>query len=307
MTARAALAIDIGGTTTKLGIVFRDGGAEMISATSTASDSADPFDHVVSAAGEVREAALRAGINVAGVGVSVAGFIDEARTRMVFNPNLPRLVDYPIVERLQAQLGMPATLEVDSNSACVAEYRAGAGRDARRLLVLTIGTGLGCGVMTGGELVRLAGECIGDAGHVIVEPGGPECTAGCRGCAESMVAAPAIQRRDGGLRSARTIIECARSGDATARRTLAETGRYVGLAMASLAAIFLPDCIVVSAGIAAAGELLLNSAERSFHAAAGTLYRSGVRLCRSTLCSRAPLIGAGLTVLNSAPITAAPE
>src|SRR6185503_505218 len=166
---RQAAAIDIGGTTTKIGIVSEDGGIVARGRIPT-SDRGEPtplVDGIVAALEPMLQTH-----SVSGIGVSVAGFLDRGRSAMVGNANLPALCDFPLRDALQQRLSLPCRLEVDSNASTVAEYRLGAGRGAQRLLGITIGTGLGGGVIAAGKLLRHTGECAGDLGHVILSPKG---------------------------------------------------------------------------------------------------------------------------------------
>src|SRR6202162_4676127 len=142
---------------------------------------------------------------VAGVGVSVAGFLNPGRTAMIHNANLPALREFELRTALEERLSLECRLEVASNAAVLAEYRHGAGRGSTRLLGVTVGTGLGGGVIIDGELLRYNGACAGDLGHIIVAPKGRLCTCGARGCLEAMVNSAALSERARG-RSARDIV-----------------------------------------------------------------------------------------------------
>src|SRR4029077_2701531 len=147
-----------------------------------------------------------------GIGVSVAGFLDPERLGMIHNANLVALREFPLRHTLEKRFALECPLEVDSNAAVVAEYRHGAGRGSARLLGVTLGTGLGGGVIIDGQLLRYTGECAGDIGHIIVDRNGRTCTCGAGGCLEAMVNVAAVPDRGGG-RTVREIITSAREGD----------------------------------------------------------------------------------------------
>jgi glucokinase len=266
-------AIDIGGTSTKIGVVAADGSiiARERIATSLRGEPLSLVDSIASSfrALLARNAAAR---DIVGVGVSVAGFVTPDHSAMVHNANLPALREFPLRASLEERLGFECRLEVDSNASTLAEFHYGAGKGVRRLLGLTIGTGIGGGVIIDGRLVRYTGECAGDLGHVIVNPGGRLCTCGARGCLEAEANSSALSERAGG-RSVKEIIESARNGDTVARETLAEGGRWIGLGLASLAALFDPDAIVIGGGIAAARELLLDGVRDGYLTYASPQYR----------------------------------
>ncbi len=258
--SRYALGIDIGGTNTKIAVVSETG--EVLQSSSIPTDLRNGVDSLLGQiVGRVGKAAA--------VGVSVAGFVNAERSQMIYNPNLPALENYPLKAALEARLGLPVTLDADSNSACFGEYRVGAGVGSRRFLCLVLGTGAGGGMIVDGEVVRLAHEGLGDLGHVIVQPDGPQCSAGCRGCLEAMLQAEAEP-----------------------------LGRYLGLALATYAAILFPDRIAIGGGRAEAGDALLKPAEEVFRATTGPFYQEGVTIHKARLGWQASVVGAALQSLG---------
>jgi glucokinase len=292
---RVAGAIDIGGTRTKFGIVGEDGRVVEHGVLPTpAKGDPEPLVDAVAAKLNAVIPATSRDPRFIGVGVSVAGFLDPEHTTMYANANLPKLVGYPLRRELERRLGRTCLLEVDSNAAAVAEYRFGAGRGSKRLLGVTIGTGLGGGVMLDGQLLRTTGECAGDLGHVILDPTGRRCTCGSHGCLEAMVCSAAISERAGG-KPTEDVVRDAGTGDAAALEAIRETAKWLGLGLASLAPMFAPDTIVVGGGVAAAGELLLEPVRASFSAHAGDDYQE-VRIVGSTLDGWEGMLGAASLV-----------
>ncbi|MEO8579677.1 MAG: ROK family protein, partial [Gemmatimonadales bacterium] len=261
---RLAGAVDIGGTSTKIGVVAEDGSIVRRGRVPTGlgGQPAPLVDAIASSLLPILKE-LDTGNAVSGVGVSVAGFLDRGHSMMQHNANLLALRDFPLRQALEERLSLECRLEVDSNAACVAEYRHGAGVGSRRLLGVTAGTGLGGAVIIDDQLLRYTGECAGDLGHIIVDPNGRMCTCGARGCLEAMVNSASLSERAQG-RAVRDIVDSAREGDELSRKALAETGHWLGLGLASLSPIFSPDKIVVGGGIAAAGDLLLDSVRASY-------------------------------------------
>ena len=149
-----------------------------------------------------------------------------------------------------------------------------------------------------GAPLRFAHGCLGDIGHVIVEPDGPVCSCGGRGCAEALISAPAIAaayRQQTGLPAAvglRDVITAAERGDLVAVSLLERAGRHLGIAIASMANILFPGHIAIAGGLSAAGSLLLDAVRRSFESSAGSFVRSNVRLTLARLGPHATLIGA---------------
>ncbi len=296
---RLAGAIDIGGTATKIGIVAEDGSVVRRESvpTSLHGEPTVVVDAIVSSLQPMLDAEGTEDKTVSGIGVSVAGFLDREHSAMVHNANLPALHNFPLRRSLEERLGLGCRLEVDSNASVVAEYRHGAGRGSARLLGVTMGTGLGGGVIIDGELLRYTGECAGDLGHIIVDHKGRLCTCGARGCLEAMVNSAALSERAGG-RAVREIIGSAREGDQLAVTALAETGWWLGLGLASLSPIFSPDRIVVGGGIAAAGDLLLEPASASYRTHARPEFREKTHVVGSSFEGWEGIIGAASLFLD---------
>ncbi len=296
---RLAGAIDIGGTATKLGIVAEDGSIVRRESVPT-SLHGEPLvvvDAIVMSLQPMLDVAGGEEQRVSGIGASVAGFLDREHSAMVHNANLPALHGFPLRRALEERLGLECRLEVDSNASTVAEYRHGTGRGSARLLGVTMGTGLGGGVIIDGELLRYTGECAGDLGHIIVDHKGRLCTCGARGCLEAMVNSAALSERAGG-RAVREIINSAREGDQLAVTALAETGWWLGLGLASLSPIFSPDRIVVGGGIATAGELLLEPARASYRTHARPEFREKTQVVGSSFEGWEGVVGAASLFLN---------
>jgi glucokinase len=317
--AVCAIGVDIGGTATKMAVVTIEGkvGDLVTLPTPTQLPPEEFASLLVDQAAEMLKQATTEGFTPTGVGVALAGFLDPNRTQLVYNPNLAFLERYPLRKALVESCNVPVLLEVDSNAAALGEYRFGGGRGARRFLCLAIGTGLGGGVIIDGEPLRFSYQCVGDVGHVILQPGGPPCACGCQGCAEALVSAYAIERQvQNALASSqatmlntvlqakgsvevRDVIDAARCGDAVATTILTETGRWLGITLASLVPIFLPDRIAVAGGVSEAEEFLLEPAESSFRSTTGPFYHQEVALCRAQLGWQATVIGAASPFLVS--------
>jgi glucokinase len=296
---RFAGAIDIGGTAVKLGIVDEDGRIirrERVP-TSPEGEPVALLDAIFATLQPMMDVAKSEKNPVSGIGVSVAGFLDPERLGMIHNANLMALREFPLRRALEKRFSLECPLEVDSNAAVVAEFRHGAGRGSTRLLGVTLGTGLGGGVIIDGQLLRYTGECAGDIGHIIVDRNGRLCTCGARGCLEAMVNVAAVEERGGG-RTVREIITSAREGDQIALKALAETGWWLGLGLASLSPLFSPDTIAVGGGISAAGELLLASTRESYRAHARPEFRDGTQVIGSTFEGWEGLVGAASQFLD---------
>ena len=294
------LCVDIGGTSTKLGTFERPDKLSYSESVPTTGPAGDFAEELARAIGRT----IAATPAVAGIGIAVAGFLNEERDRMVYNSNLPWLENYPLREHIESATRLPVELEVDSNAAALAEYHLGVGRTSQRFLCAAIGTGFGVGMILNGEPLRFAYGCMGDPGHMIVQPNGPLCTCGGRGCAEILVSAPVLaedfRARSGRQEQCtlRDVIHAARAGDEVAVSVLEHAGEWLGIATATLANTFFPDQIAFAGGLAEAGDFVLTAVRRSFEYSASHFARSRVVLSKASLGAMATLSGAAYPILT---------
>jgi glucokinase len=164
---------------------------------------------------------------------------------------------FPLADRVEAELRLPVSVANDGNAAALGEHRFGAGRSVADLLYVTASTGIGAGIVVGGRLVLGERAWAGELGHVVLEPDGPACSCGRRGCLEALASGPAIARA-AGTGSARAVAEAAASGDAAARRVWGDAMRWLGLGIASAANLLGPGRVVVGGGLTNAGALFFD-------------------------------------------------
>jgi glucokinase len=303
------LAIDIGGTHTKLALVDQSGKPDdVVSIQTSGANKGKSFLQLIEE--RVLEKIAKSGENIIGCGIGVAGFIDPSHSKMIFNPNIPWLEGIELKDHFSKKLGIPVVVEIDSNAAALAEAVHGGGKNSQRLLVLAVGTGLGGGMIVDGKILRIANECLGDIGHVLVEPGGFACASGCRGCAEAMVSVAALERyanecfaedsesvfyelaKKGKIIPPAEIIKAAKQGDRAAERAIQKLGMYLGIALASMAPIFAPDQISIAGGISEAGSILMDATHDSFQKHVGPPYAEGVTIQKASLGWQSVLVGA---------------
>ncbi len=273
-----AIGIDIGGTYTKIGLVGRDGSVTRLERLRTAArqDPSNYFAHLR------QMITSRMSENPIGIGFSLPGFHAPDGHSIQFNPNTPALEGIDFFEAFQCY-NLPVAIEQDLNSPALAEYFFGSGRGSRRFMAATIGTGVGVGVILEGKVLRFTGNTTGDTGHVILEPDGPQCTAGCHGCAEALVTIAGIEREAAQRQvylkpsatrgqQARAVILAAQQGDPAALEIVTLTGRRLGQWLASLAPIFLPDRIALCGGVSEAGLPLVQACRERFYQLTGPGY-----------------------------------
>jgi len=227
---------------------------------------------------EVRES-IDACPDVVALGVGIPSTIDRDRGVAVTSVNLP-IVDVPIRDLIAERIDLPVFIDNDANTAALAEQRFGAGKGALNMVLLTVGTGIGGGLVLSGELYRGSTGAGVELGHMVIDENGPECPGNCpnNGCLEAFVSGKALgaagalaavdapdsalgrARADGRDIDGRLVTEAAVAGDDTAIRVFGDVGRHLGVALASYANIFEPDVIVIGGGVIAAGDLLLEPA-----------------------------------------------
>jgi glucokinase len=284
-----AVGVDIGGTKVAAGVVDEQGA--VLARARRLTPSRDPRAVEATIADVVRE--LRDAYDVVAVGIGAAGFVDAERSRVRFAPHLAWR-DEPLRDALAGVLGVPVVVENDANAAAWAEWRFGAGRGESHLVCVTLGTGIG--------------------GGMVVVPDGRRCECGNRGCLEQYASGNVLGRearelaragspvtvalleRVGGNVDAlvgQVVTRAAREGDPCAVELFDDVGRWLGLGLANLAAALDPGTFVIGGGVSEAGELLLGPARESFRRAlTGRGYRAEARIVAAALGPEAGLVGA---------------
>jgi glucokinase len=274
-----ALGFDIGGTKTKLGLVNRKGKilAYQEIPTSINSSSIDSF--MSSLFDEIHHLLELANYKVIGIGATFLGWIDEARTGPFLCLNAPALHGVNLRKRLNNEFRLPIVLNDDATAHALAEFTFGSGRGVRRFMTIAMGTGLGVAVIIDGHSLKFTGGCVGDAGHIILRPGGRTCSSGCKGCAEALIGVSGIEHhafeKYGYKKHARELITGARDGtDTIAISVIEDIGVLTGELLASLSHIFLPERIALIGGTSRAGTFLLEAAKNRFEYLVGDYHRT---------------------------------
>lgn len=312
--AGVAVGVDVGGTKLASALVAADGSVLDRGRHDTPDTAAAITDLIVEIVTAYGARHALAGLPV---GVGAAGLIDETGT-VRFAPNLPWR-DHPLRAELEERLEARVTVDNDANAAAWGEYRLGAARDARQsMAMLTVGTGVGGGLVIQDRLVRGAHGMAGELGHIPVLEGGPVCGCGQRGCLESLASGTAIGRFaqeamaagelvDSALASVapgaltgKAVTVAAHAGDTAAIDLLAIAGSWLGVGIASLVAAFDPEIVVLGGGAMQAGHLLLAPAVRAAEERMiGRGYRDEVPIVTATLADDAGVVGAALLALDA--------
>ncbi len=302
----AAIGCDLGGTRLKVAVLA---GKEIVGAIDEPTPKSGPAPRIVNAIIAALRQVRQPGMSVVGLGVALPGFLDADRATPVRIANIPALEGTPLQAILRRRTGWPVILEPDSNAGAYGEACLGAGLGARRLLYLTLGTGVGAAMVIEGKIVRVANHTVGQVAHLPLDPDGPPCPCGQRGCVESVLGARGIvwraARAGPGLppearRTPLALSEAAAAGSKPAERVLRDVGVLLGRTLALLANFLSPDTIVVGGGISRAGERLLAPARETFYKHAQRFLSGRVTIAAAKLGHVAGAVGAALLARDAA-------
>jgi glucokinase len=302
--------VDLGGTQVRAIVCDREGHILSRAATLTlAHEGRDAvirriLDTIIDAVGP------RLWTEIAGIGVGAPGPLNPYSGVVVHAPNLPGWEDVPLRQLIAERFCLPVALGNDANLAALGEQRFGAGRGVDDLVYMTISTGIGGGIISGGELFLGHGGFAGEVGHQTILAGGPLCGCGNHGCLEALAAGPAIGRMgreaaeegrgeallalaggDVSRISARVVSQAAAAGDATAIEIIRRAATYIGIGLANLANILNPELYVLGGGVTHAGPLLFDTIRETIRRTAMLATRD-VRVERAVLGDDVVLWGA---------------
>jgi glucokinase len=312
-----ALGIDIGGTFTKIAVL---GAGEQVLAEGRIPTEAEagPEPLVARVAAAAGELAARAGVDLArghAAGVGVAGLVERATGVLAACPNLPGFEGFHAGEAFGGVLGLPVLVENDASACALAEAHLGAGRGKDPVVLFTLGTGVGGGIVIGGRIVHGQEGFAGEFGHMaLAVDGGPRCACGQRGCVESYlrsshVVALAVEYAArgnppagselaralaSGAATSKRVGEAARAGDPVAVAVFTELGRALGIAMANLISALNPAVVIVGGGVSLAGDVLLDSARATALARVVPPLARRVEILPAALGDRGGMLGAAL-------------
>jgi glucokinase len=309
MQEQVIIGVDIGGTKSAVVLARADGEILHRRSEPTRPDLRGPEAVLASLAAMAREVMAAGGVmaqDVRGVGVSCGGPLDTKTGVVHAPPNLPGWEGVPVRQIFEDALGLPVLVENDANATALAEWRFGAGQGARNVVFLTMGTGIGGGLILDGRLYRGANDLAGEIGHQTILMNGPLCGCGKRGCLEALASGPAIARlaresmmygrhkrvlaRAGGKPAnitAAHVVEAAKEGDAFARQILEEAGTYMGVGIANILQILNPERVILGTIAVHAGDLVLEPIRRAVAEYAWERSRAVCRIVPASLGDRA--------------------
>jgi glucokinase len=301
---RFVLGIDIGGTNLVVGSVAEDGSALRAlesEPTHAEAGQSDVLDRLITLAQRTIERTRREvrGAEIIGVGVGAPGPLDTKSGIVLLTPNLG-WVNLPLRQIIHERLGLPAALDNDANCAVLGEWWMGAARGTKNAIGITIGTGIGGGIIVDGKLYHGASDCAGEIGHTTIDTEGRRCKCGNYGCLEAYASGPNIAMRaveelkagavsrladyvGGDLRqvTAQTVYQAAHDGDDLALEVVNDTAKFLGVGIANLLNVFNPEVVVVCGGVTLAGDRLFDPLRREV---ARRAFKPAVSVCRIVPC-----------------------
>ncbi|HZI74066.1 MAG TPA: ROK family protein [Gemmatimonadales bacterium] len=301
---RFVLGVDIGGTNLVVGAVAEDGSslhALGTEPTHAEAGQSDVLDRLITLAKRCLDQTLREipGAEIVGVGVGAPGPLDTESGVVLLTPNLG-WVNLPLRQIIHERLGLTAVLDNDANCAVLGEWWMGAARGTRNAIGITIGTGIGGGIIVEGRLFHGASGCAGEIGHTTIDTEGRRCKCGNYGCLEAYASGPNIALRaveeikagavsrlasyvNGDLRqvTAQTVYQAAHDGDTLALEVVNDTAKFLGTGIANLLNIFNPEVVVVCGGVTLAGDHLFVPLRREV---ARRAFKPAVSVCRIVPC-----------------------
>jgi glucokinase len=324
---RFVLGIDIGGTNLVVGSVAEDGSAVVATAsepTHSEAGATDVVDRLVALAERAIATTRREapGAEILGVGVGAPGPLDTKRGIVLLTPNLG-WVNMPLRQLIHDRLGLPAALDNDANCAVLGEWWVGAARGARHAIGITIGTGIGGGLIVDGRLYHGASDVAGEIGHTTIDTEGRRCKCGNYGCLEAYASGPnialrAVEELEAGAESrlsalvggdlakitAQTVYQAAADGDELALEVVNDTAKVLGVGIGNLLNVFNPEVVVVCGGVTLAGDHLFEPLRREVARRAFKPAVSACRIVPGELAGTAGVYGAAKVFLDQTAASA---
>jgi len=309
------IGVDLGGTNIKAGAVSYDGTVLFRCRTATEGHRGPEavVDRIAQAIRDCLAGVEDGRRRAAGVCVGSPGPLDLKNGVVLTAPNLPGWVNIPLRAMIEERAGLPCVVENDANAAALGEQWMGAGKGADSLVLFTLGTGIGGGIVLNGRIWHGFTGVAAEIGHMSIHPDGPACNCGGRGCIEAYASATAMVRRmretiaagrntilarKADKLTARNIHEAAVAGDQAALENVQMTGFYLGVAIANILNVLNPEVVALSGGVTAAGDMLLKPIQETVRERALEAARQGVKICFTRLGDDAGVIGAARSFMT---------
>lgn len=309
------IGIDVGGTNVKIALVNDKGGIVYSNSIPTRAEMGYEYtvNSMKDAIRELLKETNTQAKDIEGMGFGFPGQIDCQNGVVRLAPNIPGWVDVPIAKIMEDEFGIPTRVDNDVRCAALGELNFGAGQGCENLICITVGTGIGSGLIVNGKLVRGASNAAGEIGHIKLDmTGGPLCGCGDRGCLEAFASGPSIvamaEEYIKGGKSTKyrelanpditpyVVSVAAQQGDAVARRIFTIIGEYIGVGLASVVNLLNPEKIIIGGGVAAAGDILMNPIKETLVKRAMSISGAAVEVVPAQLGNTAGVIGASLLI-----------
>lgn len=310
------IGIDVGGTNVKIALV--DGEGKIIYSNSVPTYAQMGYEYTVNnikqAIKDLMKETNTEAKDIQGIGFDFPGQVD-CKTGVVKNaPNIPGWVNVPIAQMIEDEFHIPTRIDNDVRCAALGELKFGAGRGCENFVCITVGTGIGSGLVINGKVVRGAANAAGEIGHIKLQmEDGPLCGCGDSGCLEAFASGPSIvamaQEYLKGGKSAKfrelagdgeitpyIVAKAAEAGDPVAKRIFEKMGYYIGMGLTSVINLLNPEKIIIGGGVAECGELLLDPIRRTINERAMKVQREAVEIVPAELGNSAGVIGASMLV-----------
>lgn len=311
------IGVDVGGTNVKIALVDKTGSIVYSDTVPTRAEMGYEYtiSNIITAIGNVMKESKITKDSIEGIGFGFPGQIDCDNGIVRLAPNIPGWVNIPIADIISKEFSIPVKVDNDVRCAALAELNYGAGKGAKNLVCITVGTGIGSGLIVNGKLVRGASNAAGEIGHIKLQmENGPLCGCGDYGCLEAFASGPAIvamaeEYIKGGKSTkyrelAKTeitpyvVAEAAKQGDVVAKKIFEIMGNYIGIGLASVVNLLNPEKIVIGGGVADAGDLLFNPIKETLKKRTMPIQGSAVKVVHAELGNTAGVIGASLLIEN---------
>lgn len=313
--AKERIGIDVGGTNVKIALVDNKGKIVYSNSVPTRAEMGYEYtiNNMKEAIVELLKETKSDTKDIESIGFGFPGQIDYQKGIVRLAPNIPGWVNVPIAEIMEKEFGIPTRVDNDVRCAALGELNYGAGQNCENLICITVGTGIGSGLVINGKLVRGASNAAGEIGHIKLDiNGGPLCGCGDRGCLEAFASGPSIvamaEEYIKGGKSTKyrelanpeitpyIVSEAAKQGDPVAKRIFTIVGEYIGVGLASVVNLLNPEKIIIGGGVAAAGDLLLTPIKETLIKRAMPIAGSAVEIVPAQLGNSAGVIGASLLI-----------
>lgn len=314
--AKNRIGIDVGGTNVKIALVDSDGKIGYSNTIPTRAEMGYEYtiNNMKQAIRDLMTETKLSAKDIEGIGFGLPGQVDFKSGIVRLITNIPGWVEIPLAKMIEDEFHIPTRIDNDVRCAALGELNFGAGKGCENLICITVGTGIGSGLIINGRLVRGASNAAGEIGHIKLQMhDGPICGCGDTGCLEAFASGPSIvamaeeyilggkstkyrEMANGGAITPFIVAEAAKAGDPVARRIFTRMGEYIGIGMASVVNLLNPERIIVGGGVADAGDILLTPLKETIKKRAMKIAGETVQVVPAQLGNTAGVIGASLLI-----------